>query len=247
MAQDPYKHIAIFVAEFRRSARALGIAVVGLTVVFFLISSQLLDFFQGHLNEKLYFFSVAGPFLAHVKVSFFCALYLLMPWILYVVWKGVGLPFGLTGRKLFWFVAATCLLFYAGTLFCFLLTLPYGISFLLGFQSAELKPVISVSRFVNFVTIFILAFGVIFELPVFMVFSAGIGVPRQVFERNRRYAILVIAILAAVLTPTPDVFNMALMGVPLYLLYESGILVIRIFKIDEKKSGGPVEQGSGQA
>lgn len=221
--------------EFRRAARFLGISVITLTIGLFLMSGNILIMFQEHLNEKLYFFSVAGPFLSHVKLAFFGALYILMPFIMYVVWKGIGRPFGLTGRKLFWFVFSTCFLFYAGTTFCYMITLPYGVSFLLGFQSEELKAVISVGRFVNFVTIFILAFGVIFELPVFMVFSAGVGVSRKVFEKNRRYAILVIAILAALLTPTPDIVNMALMGGPLYLLYEAGILVIRIFKIDQKK------------
>ena len=218
----------------------LGISLAVLTLGLFLLSANLLQFMQGHLNEKLYFFSVAAPFLAHVKVSFCGALYLLMPWIMYIIWKGIGLPFGLIGHKLFWFVLMTSILFYAGSLFCFMVTLPYGVSFLLGFQSAELKAVISVDRFVNFVTLFILAFGLIFELPVFMIFSAGVGVSRKVFEKNRRYAILVIAILAALLTPTPDVLNMALMGGPLYLLYEAGILVIRIFRLDEKK---PSAQG----
>lgn len=233
---EPYKYIAIFLAEIRRSIQLLGISVIVLTIALFLYSGNLLLLFQEHLHEKLYFFSVAGPFLSHVKLAFFGALYILMPFIMYVVWKGVGRPFGMTGQKLFWFVFATCFLFYAGTSFCYMVTLPYGVSFLLGFQSEELKPVISVGRFVNFVTIFILAFGVIFELPVFMVFSAGVGVSRKVFERNRRYAVLVIAILAALLTPTPDVVNMALMGGPLYLLYEAGILIIRLFKIDEKKT-----------
>ncbi|MDW7771548.1 MAG: twin-arginine translocase subunit TatC [Desulfobulbaceae bacterium] len=237
---EPYKYIAVFLAEFRRSARYLGISVIVLTLALFFWSGNLLLMFQEHLNEKLYFFSVAGPFLAHVKLAFFGALYILMPFIMYVVWKGIGLPFGLKGRKLFWFVFATCFFFYLGTTFCYMVTLPYGVSFLLGFQSEELKAVISVGRFVNFVTIFILAFGIIFELPVFMIFCAGAGVPRRVFEKNRQYAALIIAILAAMLTPTPDVVNMALMGVPLYLLYESGILVIRVFKIGEKKSGAQV-------
>lgn len=232
---EPYRHIAVFLAQCRRSARMLGITLALLTVALFFLSTELLGFLQGHLNEKLYFFSVAAPFLSHVKISFFGALYLLMPWIMYVLWKGIGLPFGLRGGKLFWFVLTTSILFYTGSLFCFLVTLPYGVSFLLGFQSAELKPVISVDRFVNFVTLFILAFGLIFELPVFMIFSAGVGVSRKVFEKNRRYAILVIAILAALLTPTPDIMNMALMGGPLYLLYEAGILVIRVFRLDERK------------
>ena len=224
-----YNNLVIFISELHKSARLLLISVVTLTVVLFLLSSGLIVSLQNHLHEKLYFFSVAGPFLAHVKVAFFGSLYLLMPLLTYVLWKAMGKPFGVTGRRLYLFVAATCLLFYAGTLFCYMVTLPFGVKFLLSYQSKDLKAVISIGRFVNFVTIFILAFGVIFELPVFMIFSNQVGlISRQAFERNRRFAILGIAILAAVLTPTPDAVNMALMGVPLYMLYEAGILIIRL-------------------
>jgi sec-independent protein translocase protein TatC len=73
-----------------------------------------------------------------------------------------------------------------------------------------------------------------------MIFAASVGVSRKVFERNRRFAVLGIAILAAVLTPTPDVVNMALMGGPLYLLYEAGILIIRLFKLDTGGAGKDV-------
>lgn len=229
---EAYNYIVIFLSELRSSIRSLGIAVIGVTLAIFLLSSPLIELFQDHLREKLYFFSVAGPFLAHVKVAFFGALYILMPWIMFVLWKGIGRPFGVAGKKLFWFTLATSLLFYLGTVFCYFVTLPFGVKFLLGFQSADLQPVISIGRFVNFVTVFVLAFGVVFEVPVFMIFAASVGVPRQVFEKNRRFAILGIAILAALLTPTPDVVNMALMGGPLYLLYEAGILIIRIFRLD---------------
>lgn len=146
----------------------------------------------------------------------------------------MGKPFGITGSRLYWFVLATCLLFYAGTVFCYLITLPFGVNFLLGFQSEDLRAMISIGRFVNFITLFILAFGVIFVLPVFMIFCAYTGmVSRQAFAKHRRFAILGIAITASILTPTPDIVNMALMGGPLYLLYEAGLLVIRIFRIGE--------------
>ena len=228
----------VFFDELRRSLKMLGIALAVMTVVFFFLSSWTIAAMQSHLGEKLYFFSVAGPFLAHVKVAFFAAVYALMPLCMHIVWKALGKPFGFTARQLFWFVLATCLLFYSGTVFCYMLTLPYGIAFLLSFQSHDLQAVISISRFVNFVSLFILAFGLVFELPVFMIFSAKVGVvSRKAYEKNRRYAILVIAILAAILTPTPDLFNMALMGVPLYLLYEIGIILIRVLGV-EKTAGG---------
>ena len=218
--------IVTFVVELRKSIRNLALALGGCTLVIFFLSPQLLHFVQEHLADKLYFFSVAGPFLAHVKLALFAALYALMPWFTIVLWRSLGKPFGVTGGQLFFFIFFTCLLFYAGTIFCYYITLPFGIEFLLGFSSEELKPVISIGRFVNFVTIFILAFGLIFELPIFMVFMAKVGVfKRSFYEKNRKYALLLIAILSALLTPTPDIVNMSLMGGPLYLLYESGILI----------------------
>jgi sec-independent protein translocase protein TatC len=216
----------------RRSIRGLGITLLLATVAIFFLSPELLRMVQDHLADKLYFFSVAGPFLAHVKLALFAAIYGIMPWIMAVLWRATGKPFGVEGSQLFFFVFFTCLLFYAGTLFCYFVTLPLGIKFLLGFGSADLQPVISIGRFVNFTTLFILAFGVVFELPIFMVFMAKVGVfTRGFYERNRRYALLVIAILAALLTPTPDVVNMSLMGGPLYLLYEGGIIILKVMRI----------------
>lgn len=224
--------LIVFISELRKSIRSVGLSLVLVTATIFFLSPEVLKYIQEHLAEKLYFFSVAGPFLAHVKVSLFGALYVLMPWVLFVLWRAMGKPFNITRTQLFLFVFFTCLLFYCGTLFCYYVTLPFGIKFLLGFGSEELKPVISIGRFVNFVTLFILAFGVIFELPIFMVFLAKVGVTtRRFFARHRRYALLLIAIIAALLTPTPDIVNMLLMGGPLYLLYEAGIIILMIMRI----------------
>jgi sec-independent protein translocase protein TatC len=221
-----------FIGELRSSIRNLALALALTTLVIFFLSPQFLHFVQQHLADQLYFFSVSGPFLAHVKLALFGAFYLLMPWFMTSLWKAMGKPFGVVGGQLFFFILFTCLLFYAGTIFCYLVTLPLGIKFLLGFGSEELKPVISVGRFVNFTTIFILAFGLIFELPIFMVFLAKVKVfKRSFYEKNRRYALLLIAIVSALLTPTPDVVNMSLMGGPLYLLYESGIIILRVLGI----------------
>lgn len=225
-------NLVIILKEIRKSIRALGAAIGLITVAIFFLAPQLLAIVQNHLADKLYFFSVAGPFLAHVKLALFCSLFFLMPWCVKVIWGAIGKPFGVSKTQSFLFVLFTCLLFYSGTLFCYFITLPFGIKFLLGFGSEELQPVISVGRFVNFTTVFILAFGIIFELPVFMIFLAKVGiVTRSFYERNRRYALLLMAIVAALLTPTPDIVNMSLMGGPLYLLYEAGIVILMIMKI----------------
>lgn len=225
-------NLIIFLSELRKSIRLLGAAVILGTLGLYFISPFVLHVLQGHLDQELAFFTVAEPFLAHVKLSFFTTLFVLMPGIMYCLWMALGKPFKMSEKTLAWFVLFTTVLFYIGAGFCYTVTLTYGVKFLLGFQSDQLKPVISINKFVNFVSIFILAFGVIFELPIFMVFSAKVGLlSRQTFEKNRRYAVLAISILAALLTPTPDVVNMLLMGGPLYLLYEVGILVLKMMKL----------------
>lgn len=229
---EVHNNLVIFIQELRRSIKIIALVIASTTAVVFFLAPQLLSFVQDHLADKLYFFSVAGPFLAHVKLALFCAIYILMPWLLWVLWSAMGKPFGVTKKQLLVFVFFTVVLFYSGTLFCYFVTLPFGIKFLLGFSSEELQPVISISRFVNFTTLFILAFGIIFELPIFMVFLARVQVfSRAFYERNRRYALLLIAIVAALLTPTPDIVNMSLMGGPLYLLYESGIVILMIMRV----------------
>lgn len=231
MSESPPK-LVTFINELRTSIRTLFLSIILVTLLIFFLSPQLLDIVQSHLAEQLYFFTVAGPFLAHVQLALFGALYVLMPWIIFVFLKAIGKPFKVGRTQLVLFTFFTCLLFYIGTIFCYFVTLPFGINFLLGFSSEELKPVISIRRFVTFVTIFILAFGVIFELPILMVFSAKVGlVTRRFFSKHRRYALLLIAIVAALLTPTPDIVNMLLMGGPLYFLYEVGIIILRIMRI----------------
>ncbi len=90
---------------------------------------------------------------------------------------------------------------------------------------------ISVAKYVSFCTVFIFGFGLTFELPLILALLSYINVVKVAFlTRNRRYAILLIAMAAAVITPTPDVFNMALMGGPLYLLFEIGVLLAKIIE-----------------
>lgn len=229
---EPAKRIAIIIKDLRKTILGLFLSLGLVTLGFYSVSTPFLNWLQDHLEQKLTFFSVAGPFLAHVKISLALALFSLMPAVIYCLWRALAKPFKLSRLSVFWFTLFTCLLFYCGTAFCYFVTLPYGVKFLLGFQSEQLKAVISINRFVTFVAIFILAFGFIFELPIFMIFAAQTGIiPRASFEKNRRYAVLVISIVAALLTPTPDVVNMLLMGGPLYLLYEVGIIVLKILRV----------------
>ena len=204
---------------------------MALTLGLYFVTPAILDLLQDHLGQELAFFTVAEPILARIKLAIFTAVFVLMPVFTLLLWAALSQPFRIPVAQRKWFLIFTCLLFYGGTWFCYAITLPFGVKFLLGFETAQLKPLISVSEFVTFVSLFILGFGLIFELPILMVFAARAGlVTRQAFERNRRYAVLVISIVAAILTPTPDLVNMMLMAGPLYLLYEMGIITIRLLR-----------------
>ena len=226
------QRLALIIKDLRRAVLTLGIALLLGCLGFYSISRQLVTYIQNHLHQKLAFFTVAEPFLAHLTISLAMTIFTLMPMLSYFLWRALAKPFKLSRPLVFGFVLFSCLLFYSGAAFCYFFTLPFGIDFLLGFQTEQLRPVISISKFVSFVSIFVLAFGLIFELPIFMIFMAKIKIlPRAVFENNRRYAVLAISVIAALLTPTPDIFNMLLMGGPLYMLYEVGIIVLKLLRI----------------
>ena len=124
--------------------------------------------------------------------------------------------------------AAICLLFLLGLSFAYLVVFPFAMNFFLGFATAELGAEWSIARYLSFATSFLFAFGLVFQIPLIFWFLGSIGVLSAAFlRRNRKFAIVIILILAAVLTP-PDVFSQIMMAIPLLLLYECGILMVAI-------------------
>ena len=237
MEKTPAQKIVLFLAYFRRFVLEIVLMFAGLTVVLFWFAPDILALLQNYLGQKLVFFGVVEPMTGLLKISAVCAVLIIMPWISWRLAQGLKAVFGLSRRFVMGFAAAGLLLFYSGALFCFFVTLPFGMNFLLGYQSEEIRPVIALSKFVSFTGFFLLGFGLVFELPLFMTVLCRLRMCSHLtFSRYRRYAVLIIAILAAMLTPTPDVVNMSLMGIPLYLLYEIGILVARLTAAPDHKA-----------
>jgi len=183
-------------------------------------------------NTKLVFLAPAEALWMNFKVAFVVGLILALPVIFHQLWKFIS-PGLLQKEKkyVFPFVFLATGLFLAGAAFCFFIVLPFAMGFLLTYKVGDfMMPMLSVGQYVDFCLKFILAFGAIFELPILIIFSTRIGlVTPQTLAKNRKYAILIAFIVAAVLTPTPDAFNQTLMVVPIIILYEVGILVSRIF------------------
>ncbi len=164
----------------------------------------------------------------HFKVAFIVGLMIALPVILYELWKFIA-PGLLPKERKFAtpFVILSTVFFFVGVLFCFVIVLPMALQFLLTFDPS-IQQMPRFSEYVDFTLKFLLAFGVIFELPLAMVIAARLGiVTPQFLSRNRKYAILVNFIIAAILTPTPDVFNQCLMALPMCVLYELGIIASR--------------------
>lgn len=182
----------------------------------------------GVVVEGLNVGGIVTGFLVRVKVSIFFGLVLALPVILWQLWRFIVPGLQAKERRYgVYFVAGSLCLFALGTFVAFLI-LPQAIGFLLSFAKAPLKPLIFVDQYLSFVSFMVLAFGLSFEFPLLLVLLAGMGmVSSRKLGKLRRHAAFGSALIAAVATPSQDPYSMILMMVPLYILYEVSILVIR--------------------
>ena len=179
--------------------------------------------------DKLVFFSPTEAFLAYLKISFFSAVFLSVPMILYQFWAFISPALGKeTQEQGAAFLVFSVLAFITGIFFGFFLLLPAAIKFLISFSQGLLVPMISVSEYVSFVVSLLLGCGVVFEMPVLSFVLARMGIlDYRLLRKNWKYAVIVIFIVAAIVTPTPDAFNMCLMALPMLFLYEISIWVAK--------------------
>lgn len=204
-------------------------AVLVLSVVGYLLSDDILTFMTRPVG-KVYFMGVTEAFTVKLKIALFFGLFTASPLIFYQAWRFVS-P-GLTSREVMWVLPvalAMSLFFVLGAAFCFYLVVPIGIKFLMSFGSESVEPLLSVSRYVSFVGWMTLAFGLVFEIPVVIFILGRMGVVSvATLRRNRRFVIVAILILAALVTPSPDAFSQLLLAVPLYLLFELSVLLVAL-------------------
>jgi sec-independent protein translocase protein TatC len=219
--------------HLRRGLLQIILAIALCGIIIFPFSKRLLHHLRNtSLKIDLVAFSIPESFFSLIKLTLYASLFLSIPVIFYQVWKAFGPIFRSKEMTSSTAVLITSVfLFYLGSFFCYFVTLPFGVQFLLGYQSAHIKPMISVGKYVSFCTFFIFGFGLTFELPLVLALLSYLRVVNAAFlTRNRRYAILLIVIAAAVITPTPDVFNMSLMGGPLYILFEIGVILVKVIE-----------------
>jgi len=220
--------------ELRTRLIRVFTVVAALFVVCYFFKERLFRILTAPLEDilpdkgSMIFTSLPEAFFTYLKVSFFAAVLLSSPYILYQIWKFVspGL-YEKEKRYVAPFVISSTIFFIGGALFAYYIVFPFGFRFFLAFGTEFIKPMLSVREFLSFSMKVLLAFGVVFELPIFMFFLAKIGIVNsRMLVKNRKYAILLAFVAAAILTP-PDVVTQVLMAIPLLILYEISVWVVR--------------------
>ncbi|GAB6063131.1 twin-arginine translocase subunit TatC [Deferrisoma palaeochoriense] len=248
--------------ELRQRLIKCAVAVIAGFAACYGVSERLFAFFVQPLVEALpegshlAMIRVQEGFLTHLKMGFLGGVLLASPVILYQAWKFVAPGLYPHEKRYVWpFVGTATLFFFAGVTFAFTVVFPFGFKFLLAYAAGgPIQASISIDAYVGFAIKLLLAFGVVFELPVIVFFLAKMGlITHRTLSRNRGYAVVIIFIAAAVLTP-PDVVTQLMMAGPLWVLYEISIVVARVFgpKPGEDEDGEegedteeePAEQGS---
>jgi sec-independent protein translocase protein TatC len=188
-------------------------------------------------NVQLIFVSPGEAFMATLQTALITGLILALPIILNRVYWFVA-P-GLTLReRMFSFpvIIVSYFLFLTGVLFAYFILLPFGVKFLVEFAPENIHPMISIGRYISFSAGLILGTGIIFELPVILLFLAFIRIiSAKLLIRNRKYAFLISFIIGAVITPSVDMVTQSLLAGALYILYEFSIIMIRALELGRVK------------
>jgi len=196
-------------------------------------------------GETLIYTGLPEAFFTYLKVAFLTGLIVASPIILYEFWMFVAPGLYKNERRMMMpIVLLSSLFFIGGALFGYFIVFPWGFKFFLGFATDTIRPLPSMKEYFGFSAKMLLAFGLVFELPLVLTFLAKLGIVSVEFlKKNRKYAILLFFAGAAILTP-PDVITQIMMALPLMVLYEISIIGAKIFgKKKEKPNAAEQEAG----
>jgi len=214
-----------------RAVIAIGILFVPCALysneLFTLVATPLIE--KMPVGTSMIATSVVSPFMAPLKLSLFIALFLAMPYVLYQAWAFVA-PGLYKHEKHFAvpLVVSSIALFYAGAAFAHFVVFPLMFAFLTTTAPSGVQVMTDIANYLDFVLLLYFAFGIAFEIPVATVLLASTGMVRiDTMAKNRGYVMLGIFVVAAFLTP-PDAISQSFMAVPMYLLYEIGIIMSRL-------------------
>ncbi|MEE8045171.1 MAG: twin-arginine translocase subunit TatC, partial [Thermodesulfobacteriota bacterium] len=230
--------------ELRKRLLWSFLAILVFFIPAYAFSNEIFDFLMKPLIENLpegsslIFNRPAEGFTTYLKVSFFSSVLLAVPFILYQAWKFVAPALYKKEKQIIIpFIFFGSLFFLLGAAFCYYVASPPAFKFLLNEYSSEyVKAFPTISEALSFFMALIFGFGLVFEFPLIIFILARIGVVTSKWLREKRkYAIILSALIAAILTPTTDAISMMLMFVPIVVFYELGILVAWMFGKKKKE------------
>jgi len=218
--------------ELRRRLIVCAIAIGAGFVISYFFSKQLFSLLIHPLTKvlpaesNLIFTSLPEMFIAYLKVSLIAGIILAIPLVFYELWMFVTPAlYQKEKRYVIPFVLFSSILFVAGSLFGYFIVFPYGFKFFLGFATEDIQALPSVKQYFSFAIRLLLAFGLVFEMPVAVLFLTKIGlISPDSMKKYRKFAILGSFVLSAILTP-PDVATQIMMALPIIILYEISILI----------------------
>jgi sec-independent protein translocase protein TatC len=197
--------------------------------IFGILAKPLIDALPG-MQDKMVFTDLPEVFFVHIKVALFTGIVFSIPFLFYQIWRFVVYALNREEKRLLIpFITLSTVFFVTGALFCYFVVFPWGFRFFIGFSSDAVMPMITLSSYFKFAVRLILVFGIIFEMPILSAFLAHLGIisPKGL-RSNRKYAVLGLFALAALITP-PDAVTQLMLAGPMLLLYEVSIISAKIF------------------
>ena len=219
--------------RFRSKLLVTLLMFIIITPVAFYFSDILLYYINKPFVEsgnKLNIFTLMGGFMLKFKVSVAAALFVLVPFIIYQLWSVVLPTLNITNRMFSRLsIISAVILFYSGVAFVFFLLLPAAVKVMLGFVGKDMLSTIGADNYLGFILFLSISMGVLFEVPVIVLVLTRMGIiSPAMLSGKRKYAIVIIWIIAAIITPQPDPLSQAMVGVPLMIIYEISILLSRL-------------------
>jgi sec-independent protein translocase protein TatC len=227
-----FEHLGELRKRIINSLYAIGVgAFIGVylspRLIKFINQPMLKALQAAHFESKLYYNHPAGALNLVITLGVYLGIVLASPVVLYQIWMFVAPALYKHERKaVTGFLFSTVFLFLAGIAFGYFVTLPYVLKFLVGFQQfgGTVAPLLSINEYFDLILMILLGLGLVFELPILIFFLSLFGiVTPQFLWKNFRYAIAIIAVVAAIITPTPDAQTMLIFMAPMVLLYFVGI------------------------
>lgn len=202
---------------------------------------------KGQPGKPLQMITATEGFMTNLKLAVWAGILLASPVVLYQIWSFVAPGLYRRERRLLApLVVASTLLFLAGAAFTYFVVLPFGLEYLLEFSTADVEAKLQMSAYVSFTCMFMALFGLIFQVPIIMLVLGRLGIVKaSLLARNRKYVLLGSFIIGAILTP-PDVVSQCLMSIPLFLLFEVSIWLMRLQDLLRRRREA-AEAGGGEA